>query len=304
MFTLGHISDWHATSLAGAGVSAFMNKRILGWLSWNVRRSRTHRPEVLEALFDDLRAQSPDHVAVTGDLTNVALEQEFEVAAHWLQQLGSPDWISVVPGNHDAYVAVAPERSLDLWAPFMLSDAARASSPAPLCAPRARDFPTLRVRGDVALVGLCSAVPSAWFLATGRLGADQVERLEKLLRELRDRDLCRIVLVHHPPTDHLGSRRSMTDSALLRDALSRVGAELVLHGHGHRSSLSQLEGPEGPIPVAGVRSASDVGLNDDKRAQYHLYRIERSDGGFRIGLSIRGYDRESGSCVAEGERAL
>ena len=127
MFTLAHATDWHTTALRGAGAAPFFSKRFFGWLSWNIRRHRLHRPEVLEALFVDLQEQAPDHVAITGDLTNVALPQEFEEAARLLQRLGPPEWVSAIPGNHDAYVAVDPARSWDLWAPYLASDTADTS---------------------------------------------------------------------------------------------------------------------------------------------------------------------------------
>jgi 3',5'-cyclic AMP phosphodiesterase CpdA len=57
-----------------------LGKRALGWLSWKLRRRHAHRSEVLEALIADLRKTAPDHVAVTGDLTNVSLEDEFGAA--------------------------------------------------------------------------------------------------------------------------------------------------------------------------------------------------------------------------------
>jgi 3',5'-cyclic AMP phosphodiesterase CpdA len=73
VFTLAHVSDWHTTSLLGAPARALATKRFWGWQSWHRSRRQRHRPEVLARLLDDVREQSPDHVVVTGDLTNVAL---------------------------------------------------------------------------------------------------------------------------------------------------------------------------------------------------------------------------------------
>ena len=320
MFTLAHATDWHTTALRGAGAAPFASKRFFGWLSWNIRRHRLHRPEVLEALFADLEKQGPDHVAITGDLTNVALPQEFEEAARLLRRLGPPEWISAIPGNHDAYVAVPPEQSWDLWAPYLASDPAvladregasdgiSQAGAVPMRAPRAEDFPTLRVRGEVAIVGLCTALPTPLFQASGTVGAAQLARLEPLLHALRDRDLFRVVLVHHPITDvELEPRRRLRDADALCEVLARAGAELVLHGHRHRTVLAATPGPDGEIPVVGARSASDVGEKEHKRAQYHLYGIERREGPgarYRITLRIRGWEARSRSFRAEEERVL
>ena len=311
MFTLAHLSDLHTTPLAGASPLAFLNKRFFGWISWNLRRGRIHRPEVVEALTEDLRHQGPDHVAITGDLTNVALEQEFIRAGSWLVRLGGPDWISLIPGNHDAYVSIDAERSWDHWAAYMRSDSDfPRTSTGDARAPAANDFPTLRVRESMAFVGVSSAIPTRLFRATGRVGTGQLRRLEALLRELGERDLCRILLIHHPPVDGaVSARRRLVDSAALRDVIRSVGVELVLHGHVHRTLWTQVEGPRGPIPVVGVRSASDIGHKETKRAQYHLYRIHGSTGSDterhdRIQVEIRGYDPSRRCFVAEGERWL
>ena len=69
----------------------------------------------------------------------------------------------------------------------------------------------------------------------------------------------------------------------------------MLHGHNHRSQFFQVPGPDGPIPVVGVRSASNSGKDPEKRAHYHLYDVEpaaRDASGprFRIRVRARGYD--------------
>ena len=311
-FTLAHVSDWHVTSLEGCRARDLANKRLLGWLSWMQRRRHRHRPDILRALFKDLKRQAPDHVAVTGDLTNIALPDEFVAAAGWLADLGPPAWVSLVPGNHDAYVSVPRERSWDLWAEFMVSDDVleERSSPAQsLAAPRDDEFPTVRVRGPVALIGVNSAVPTLPGFASGRIGSPQLERLAAALAEHRARELCCVVLIHHSPIDEdFTPRRRLLDSAALRGVLADVGADLVLHGHGHRTHIGRLPGPEGEIPVLGVRSSSHCDELESRRAQYHLLHIERaavSQGPrFRFGLETRGYDAANGGFVAEGEAPI
>jgi 3',5'-cyclic AMP phosphodiesterase CpdA len=300
MYRLAHLSDLHATPVRVERLRDFVGKRFLGWLSWQVRRGKTHRPEVLEALIADLHAQAPDHVAITGDLTNVACLHEFPLARAWLEKVGAPRDVSLVPGNHDAYVAVPREASWDLWTPYLASDVESDGGGV--------EFPTLRERGPVALVGLCSANPTAPGLASGTAGAAQLERTRSLLEELGRRGLFRVVSIHHPINEGtVSARRALTDAAALRAILARVGAELVLHGHGHRQLFEQVPGPDGPIPVVGVRSASDVGEKEGKRAQYHVYEIgDPPPGGGRrpITARIRGWDPATGGCVDEGAREL
>jgi len=297
MFRLAHVSDLHATAVRVERLGDFANKRLLAWISWRWKRRQRHQAGVLQALVSDLEELDPDHVAVTGDLTNAACEFEFSEALPWLESLGGPQRVSLVPGNHDAYVAVPRSRSWDLWAGYMGSDR-------DLHAP----FPSLRVRGPLAVVGLCSALPTLPFLASGQLGAEQLERLEKLLGELAETSLCRVVLIHHPPVAGTVSPRcSLRDSQALGEVLQRAGADLVLHGHGHRTVFEQLQGPEGPIPVVGVRSASYAGDDSSKRAQYHVYEIEPNPAAgprFQITARVRGYQPAEGGFAAAGERRL
>lgn len=294
MTTLAHVSDLHGTPVAVNRPLDFVGKRFFGWLSWSRRRRYVHRAEVLDALARDLDASRPDQIAVTGDLTNVATAEEFLDARSWLHKLGSADRVSIVPGNHDAYVHISPELSWDLWAEYLRSDDSAGEL----------EFPSLRVRGELALVGVSSARPTPLFMATGRVGNAQLERLERRLFEARDAGLCRVVLIHHPMTaGAVSSRRELRDAPALRAVLARAGAELVIHGHGHRTLFGSVPGPAGEIPVVGVRSASDATDREDKRAQYHVYDIERGPAGFRIAARVRGYDSD-GRFAALSERSL
>ena len=180
MFRVGHLSDLHATPVRLRSPRELHGKRLLGWLSWHVRRSRVHRPDVLDALIEDLQRVAPDQIVVTGDLTNVACEQEFVAARAWLHRIGKPERVSIVPGNHDAYAPIARERSWDHWSEFLRSD------PLPGADAAQGGFPTLRVRGAAAFVGLSSAEPTALGLATGTLGEAQLARLEAMLAGLAD----------------------------------------------------------------------------------------------------------------------
>lgn len=297
IYTLAHLSDLHATPVAPRGPLPLLGKRALGWLSWRLRRRHAHRTEVLEALLEDLRTQAPDHVAVTGDLTNVSLEDEFPAARGWLERIGDPQHVTAVPGNHDAYVAVPRERSWDLWRDWLRADEEWRARAVP-----SSDFPSVRVRGPLALVGLCSARPTLPLLAGGTLGAAQLERLEQVLVALRERGLVRVVLLHHPPVPGVVSlRRALWDARALCAVLSRCGAELLLHGHLHRTRFDAIAGPQGPIPVVCARSASDHGSKPGRRAQYHLVDVDADGGRARLALRVRGFDPASGRFRAEGD---
>src|SRR5262245_35192045 len=122
MFTLAHLSDPHLSHWQLSGPRELASKRVLGSLSSQLRRRWIHRAEVLEHLVQDMLRQRPDHIVVTGDITNISLPQEFAAAARWLARLGDPDHVALVPGNHDAYIALPWVDGLGCWTPYMLGD--------------------------------------------------------------------------------------------------------------------------------------------------------------------------------------
>jgi 3',5'-cyclic AMP phosphodiesterase CpdA len=282
-----HLSDPHLTTLQRVRWQQLMNKRMLGYLSWQRKRRAEHRGEVLDALLADLRQTRPDHIVVTGDLTHIGLPDEFRQARLWLDRLGAADRVTVVPGNHDAYVRTPWASTFSLWQPYMQSDPELAQSTG--CSDEDL-FPSLRVRNGVALIGLSSASASAPFLATGSLGPQQRQRLSLLLRQAGRQGLFRVVLLHHPPrVEDEKWRKRLIDGKALCAILQCEGAELVLHGHSHRTVEAGIPYGEGMIPVFGIPSASAIGHREGRRAQYYLYKVRREGEDWSVRVNIRGY---------------
>ncbi len=290
MFTLAHLSDVHLGDVGIPRPGALLSKRFLGLLSWHLRRKSIHIAPVLEALVADLHGKKLDHIAVTGDLVNISLPREFERAGAWLAGLGPPDSVTVIPGNHDAYVPIAWAHSLGLWAAYMAgSQPGGAEQPAN----GPSDFPFLRRRGPLALIGISTAEPMPPHMAAGRVGPRQLARLATLLKTTRSEGLCRVVLIHHPPVSGAAYRRKqLLDSEEFLAVVASEGAELILHGHTHMSGLTYLPTPAGKAPVVSVPSASAKPTQHHDPARYHLYRIDRRDGVWRIAVEVR--------CVAPG----
>lgn len=285
MLKLAHMSDPHLGPLPDPKLMQLLSKRILGYLNWKRNRARVMTGNWLDQLVQDMKAQSPDHIAVTGDLVNIALPLEIIGAQQWLQETGDPENVSVVPGNHDAYVPGALRSARMAWAPYMSGDGS-----IPEAEPRPEDFPYVRIRGNVALIGVSTARASGPWFATGRVGGRQIRRLAKILEELGDKDLFRVVMIHHPPfrrATHMHKR--LSDSSRLRAAVKKVGAELILHGHTHIDSRQQIEGPNGPVPVIGVPSASNGPNSKKPAARYNLFSIDRKDGRWTCEMVERGF---------------
>jgi 3',5'-cyclic AMP phosphodiesterase CpdA len=279
-FTLAHLSDPHLPPLPTPRVLQLMNKRALGYLNWTRNRHKYHRREVLDALIGDLKTQAPDHTAVTGDLTNLALPAEFAPAASWLQSVGEPTHVTAIPGNHDAYVRATSDRFAEVFADYFAGDSARAAQ-----------FPSLRRRGPLALISLSSAVPTPPLFATGTLGRVQLEALQALLEGLSAEPLFRVLLVHHPLRSTSRIKR-LTDAPDLLAILRRHGVELILHGHDHIHSTIWIEGPDGKIPAIGVPSASALAHGHHPAAAYNLFAIEPQGNGWRCEQVVRGMDEK------------
>jgi 3',5'-cyclic AMP phosphodiesterase CpdA len=281
MFRLAHLSDPHLGPLPPVHWRDLMGKRLTGYANWRLGRGDAQDMEVLAALIADIKAQHPDHIAVTGDFANIGLASEFVTARRFLEGLGSPGEVSAIPGNHDIYVSGSAAALAPTIGPWMASDGEKALS-----------FPFLKRRGQVALIGLSTGVPTPAFIASGRLGAAQIGRLEELLARLAAEKAIRIILIHHPP--HLGGAtrlRQLTDGARLRRVLARYGCEAVLHGHNHRASLASVQGPAGPIPVIGAPSASARPARLHRPGWWQIEIDERAPPETAVKARLRGYDQ-------------
>ncbi|MEO6079303.1 MAG: metallophosphoesterase [Steroidobacteraceae bacterium] len=257
-FAFAHISDLHLPHEPRLSWSQKFSKRQLSVWSWRRRRA-VQRPEILAALRDDLQARQVAHVVVTGDITNFSLPAEYRAAAGWLQTLAGSAEVSVVPGNHDALVATPQAEGLQQWASWTGGG---------------REWPYVVRRESVSLVGLCSAVPTAPLLASGRLGEAQLKRLEAMLRAEGLAGQTRVVLLHHPVAEGaVSGRKALSDRAALRAVLRQAGAELVLHGHARNARLEPVPGPRGPIPVLCVPSSSALPNPHDEAARWHLVSL-------------------------------
>jgi 3',5'-cyclic AMP phosphodiesterase CpdA len=284
MFALAHLSDLHMASQPH--LTELAGKRGLGFINWQRKRRYIHRREVLDAITSDLKKQTLDHVAVTGDLVNFSLADEYNRARTWLDTLGPAGDVTVIPGNHDVYVHGVEASPVAYWGDYMRGDDGVSR------------FPFVRRRANLALIALSSGVPSGPFMATGRLGRQQRARLTEALGETRG--LFRVVLIHHPPlSPPRRYMRRLIDAADLRHVLAEHGAELLVHGHDHERAIVRLDGPRGTkIPAVGAPSASARSAHGHENAGgYNIYRIDGDTAAWHCEMIAR--ERGSDGAVRE-----
>lgn len=282
MLTLAHISDVHLAPLPRVSPKDLMSKRITGWLNWRLKRRGQMRNASLAALLAHMQAQAPDVTAITGDLVNLALDSEIVRAGQWLETLGPAETVCAVPGNHDAYVRGALSRGLEVYGDYMSGETLDD-----------QPFPYVRRFGDVALIGCSSAVATPMFVAAGQFSRSQADRLGRMLAWLGEAGYFRVVMIHHPPdAEHAESRRlGLWKAERFRRAIATHGAELVLHGHTHTSSITAIPGVTGEVPVVGVAAASAAPGGHDDPGRYNLFRIERVGTQWSCTMREFGYQR-------------
>ncbi len=271
MFRLAHISDIHLGPLPQPSWRELAGKRMLGYLNWKKNRKRALSGNYLEKLLAGLPDLQPDHIVVSGDLINLALPCEFPLALEFLKSLGSAEFVTALCGNHDAYVPDGLSNAIKTWQPYMSPDDTPLQSQ--------NDYPVLRLRGDVAIIACNSAEATGPFMATGYFRDSQAKKLKATLRANRGR--FRVVIIHHPPFKNATHwHKRLIGDDLFRQVVAEEGAELVLHGHTHLATATEIPGSDSSVPVICVPAAGN-GMGGKRPAgEINLFTINKTEAGF------------------------
>lgn len=274
---IAHFSDLHLLSLEGVPLRRFLNKRLTGWVNLRLKRGHVHKASYVRAIAREIARAKIDHVVVTGDLTNLALEPEFELARSVLRdELGlDPSRVTVVPGNHDLYTggALTSRRFERYFADWLTSDL-----PELAVTTGGARFPVVKLRDSVAIVALSSAVPRAPLVAAGELGRAQLDALARVLAHPEVARRTLVLALHHPPI-HGWSRlkahlEGLRDAPELLSLLMSVPRGLILHGHLHRRIQRVMTTRLGTIHQVGATSASLHDEAEDRMAGFNVYEID------------------------------
>jgi 3',5'-cyclic AMP phosphodiesterase CpdA len=262
-----HCSDIHLLSLRGVGPHRFLNKRLTGGVNLMLKRGKHHSEALFDRVVEHAREHAVDRVVITGDLSNLALQQEFEHIVTKLDAIDLP--VTVIPGNHDAYTrgSVRQRRFEQMFARFMEGER--------LGEDPEHFYPFVQRHGDVALIGVSTAHASRPLWAVGTVGERQLSRLDQMLQGLDREGLTRIVLIHHPVMTGVSNRRhDLVDIDAFGDVIARRGAELILHGHEHRAIAGTIPGLAAPVPVHGISSATNLSRHAGREAAFAIYEVE------------------------------
>jgi 3',5'-cyclic AMP phosphodiesterase CpdA len=273
---IAHFSDLHLMGDGPVPLLRLANKRVAGWLNLRYRRSHIHRSEYVRAIAREIGRAGVDHVVVTGDLTNLALEGEFERARSVIEfDLGLPPAnVTIVPGNHDLYTrgAMATRRFEGYFARWLEGDLPELAIDV-----HGGRFPIVKLRGQAAIVGLSSAVPRPPLVSAGEIGRAQAEALGRVLEHPEVARRMLVLAVHHPVV-HPWSRaktylEGLPDAPLVLAELQRVSNGLLLHGHLHRRIQRVIRTDRGHVRQIGATSASLYHEAPDRMAGFNVYEL-------------------------------
>lgn len=256
-----HTSDVHLLDLSGVSLRRYLNKRLTGRVNLALKRGRSHDPRLFKRMLEMAPMLKVDRVVVTGDLTNLALEPEFALVQSTLRSAGVP--VTVIPGNHDTYTrgSVRAGRFESYLSDFMEGERVGRAA-----------YPFMQRHGDLAIIGVSTAIASLPLYAVGQVGADQLLRLGKLLDAAKAESMRRVVLIHHPVVDGVSAaRHDLIDRSAFARVIAEHGAELVLHGHEHFNVDTALTGRSGPVPVHGISSGTSVSAKPGREACFSVY---------------------------------
>ena len=287
MTLIAHLSDCHIPPLPRVKLKQLLSKRVSGYVNWHLKRKYIHSKDVLDLLCEDMRSYGPDHIALTGDLVNLGLPDEFTNALNWLDSLGTEEQVSVVPGNHDSYVRMPVNKGFYEWRKFM------ESHPKEVLFESKSSFPYVKyIAENIVLIGLSSSIPTAVSMATGRLGEEQLAAFQKVLQKLSNKNIFKIVLIHHPPLLRQTSRRRcLLDGGDLESIFEQESADLVLHGHNHTNTINRIKTKGDVLPIVGVASASSQTDEKGDFASYNLINVTFDGQEWNYEMTMRGLNK-------------
>jgi 3',5'-cyclic AMP phosphodiesterase CpdA len=169
-------------------------------------------------------------ILLTGDLVQIGLETEIKQATAWLTALGSATQVMLVPGNHDIYAKDSADIVFQAWSDYLFQSDQTGTPEL------AGQFPVMRKRGNICFIGLSTACVTPVFMASGKLGGQQLEKLAVLLEQAASEDQMVCLLIHHPPLPGMAHwRKALSDADALQSVLQRHPPLLIFHGHLHHN---------------------------------------------------------------------
>ena len=267
MLRIAHATDIHW--MVPPPLRRLPGKRLLGSLNLYLKgRKSAFSREVQTALVQTIANEKPDIFVLSGDITAMALQAEFQVAREALAPILDKIPSFVVPGNHDLYtIGAKRDHRIEKWF---------------------GDFMALNNNGvgvqdihGVRLIGLNPNKPG--FFASGLVPDEQLSSLERILEEPKSVATPIILVIHYPlisPNGNVydGIHHGLTNASDLISILNKATAKpfMILHGHKHHGYRAQVDLDTTHIPTINPGSS---GMTRDERTNhtgaFNMYTVEQ-----------------------------
>jgi len=212
------------------------------------------------------KSSGADHVVISGDLTELGDDTEFEHFAEILEAAGlDEDSVTLVPGNHDAYT------SKDGWKKAMEGPLRRYAS-ASVAQPG-----KVVERGDVALMPIDTSCFQSVVKAGGEFTPEVARVVESRLMDPALRNKAMVLVLHHAPFVHTKAPLhrfvdGLRGCAHVVDLLMRHPRLQVLHGHLHHVVDRVMNGTATRI-FGAPAVCDDADADGDVRPRVRLYDV-------------------------------
>jgi 3',5'-cyclic AMP phosphodiesterase CpdA len=231
-----------------------------------------HESALVGAVLEDVRAQHPQLIVVSGDLTQRARASQFADARRFLDALPAP--AVVVPGNHDI-----PLYNVIARFGWSLANYRRHI---------AADLTPSFVDDELAVASVNTARSNTW--KDGRVAPADIERLRQFFAAQPDRR-CKILVAHHPfipPTDDATAALVGRAGETLR-MLAACGCHLVLAGHLHQAYAGDVRPHHVEVDRAILVIQAGTAVSHRRRGEANAYNLLEIDGP-RLELKVRAWD--------------
>ena len=236
MATIAQLSDLHLLEDSFAK-RAFGPRARLSYLSFGRRLDPHERRKRAADALQSVHAKNVDHLLITGDLTEDGHIEQFEVLAGLLAESRIPaERITLVPGNHDAYIDGA-------------AFAQAMKGPLRPYAPTSSLGTALRF-GDVTIVPVSTAFHQSPLRSAGAIAPSELESLAGIARDSRLDGRPLVFAQHHAPgclfTPLLQWIDGLSEHSVLLDLFRCCPHLHIMHGHTHHEANGAIGGGEAP----------------------------------------------------------
>ncbi len=226
MATIAQLTDLHLVERNYAQ-RRLESRARLQYLSFGRPLAPEARRNRVSSALREVCARNVDHLLITGDLTEDGHAEQFEVLAELLADSRiSPERVTLVPGNHDAYIDEG-------------GFARALRGPLRAYAATSSIASALRFR-DVTIVPVSTAFQQSPLRSAGAIAAHELASLAAIATDPSRAGYPIVFAQHHPPGAAFMPLVQWLDGLTEHSALSHLFRRCphlhVMHGHTHRCS--------------------------------------------------------------------